>query len=188
MQPSKQFDRLQYELGLDKQTTRLADVLYGACDVTGISNGRSTEMMATACVYLAIRELEKPVSLSDLEDASELEKSRIVSAYQDIVGGLSIQLGPESPEKYVTEYVRRLDDEFDAHLGTPVVERAKKIIKANHGYTSSTASGIAAGAIYVAADLEKKRLTQEEVGEAANLSPATVRKNALLHRSQLDDP
>ncbi|QCC60267.1 hypothetical protein NP511_18085 [Natrinema thermotolerans] len=183
--PPATLEQLQTDLDLDDQTTELADVFYGACDVSGIGNGRSTEAMVAGCVYLAVRELEQPVSLSDITDATTLEMNTILAAYQEIIGKLSIQLQPEDPIKYVPEFVQRLDEEFDAHLGTPVVERAKEIIDISKGFTSSTAIGVAAGTVYVAADLENKRLTQAEVGEVANVSPDTVRENALAHRAQL---
>ena len=123
----QEIDRMVDALGLEASTGRLAEVLVGTCEVAGACQGRSTEELVAGCVYLAIREEREPVSLSDLGDVVAIRMTDICRAYQDIVDTLEVQLEPESPIKYVDEFVARLNEQFDSKLGEDVAETARAL-------------------------------------------------------------
>ena len=183
-------DRISGDLGLEERTRQLAGILVGTCDIVDACNGRPREALIAGCVYLAIREHQEPVSLPELAEVVDLDAGDIVRTYQAIVDTLSIKLQPETPVKYVDRYVEELNRKYDSKLGTEVADTARALIHETWGQGFSSGSspiGIAAGAVYLAADIENKRVTQKEVADVANITPGTVRTNAQTHRARYQE-
>jgi len=186
----EEIERMGNALDLTEITKELTDILLQTSDLMDLGNGRSTEAMVSGCMFVAVRELQEPVSLAEISEVTSIHTREIFAAYMDVVTGLNIELQPSQPKKYVPEYVNRLNEEFDSKLHDDVIEVAKEVIDLSHGSGMSSGSspmGIAAGAVYVAADLENKKVTQAEVAEVAGVTPGTVRTNAQTHRARVEE-
>lgn len=185
-----ELDRLERALDLDPETRILAEVLVNTCNHVDACKGRSADEVVAGCTYIAIRETREPVSLRDLGDIVAIRMKEVCRAYQDIVEELDVRLEPESPTKYVDEFVSRLNEQFNSQLGEEVETTARELLHASWGEGFSSGSspiGLAAGAVYLAADIEKKRVTQQEVAEVANVTPGTVRRNAQTQQARYEE-
>lgn len=83
---------------------------------------------------------------------------------------------PKSPDHYVDGIIAGLNEQYDSNLGDDVESTAWELITEQTGSGARPIS-IAAGAVYRAAQIERKRVTQQQVATVAEIDVKTVRRN-----------
>lgn len=194
-------DRLEYSVRALKDGLREVRSLCSACDLPGqarqraawlyrraaasdLLHGRSREGIAAACVYAAARDGEHPVTLSEVATVSPVEKQRISNDYRTVVQELGTELKPPQPEQFLAKVASSVGISF------AVQRRAADLLHAARaeGYhVGQSPSGVAATAVYLAADRSSVSVTQQEVADAASVSAATVSRQLKTLR-ELSEP
>jgi len=133
---------------------------------------RGADSIVPAVVYIVCRKNGVARSLNEVVKVSKVPKRRIANAYKGILRALNMQLRPPSPSDYVSTICSALG------LGGEVRAIAEHIILSAGEEVTDGKNPIcvAASAIYIAAFLCGKRVTQREVAEASGVSEATIRK------------
>ncbi|MCQ4333236.1 transcription initiation factor IIB [Natronomonas sp. F2-12] len=167
-----EIERMASALGLPENVRETASVIYRRALDENLLPGRSIEGVATAALYAAARQAGVPRSLDEVERVSRVDKMELTRTYRYIIRELNLEVKPADPESYVPRFISDLD------LTDEVERRARDLIEAAReaGVLSGKSPvGLAAAAVYAAALLCNRKVTQNEVSEVADISEVTIR-------------
>lgn len=172
-------DEYVTELSIDEKTHDSSVELYRKVATEGtILRGRSTEMVAAACVVYSSRstsavvDVEKIVTLC----GSSVDQRDVFQTIRQMQSRLDLDLALESADKYVEPISDELDaTEHDRELARAVIE-----ILSEQGESSGKKAAAVAGSVfYFISRLAEGdgEFTQKQVAEAANISTVTIRNH-----------
>ncbi|WP_254273437.1 transcription initiation factor IIB [Haloarcula marina] len=167
-----EIDRMGSALGVPESARETAGVVYRRALDEGLLPGRSIEGIATASLYVAIRQANLPQTIDDMVVVSRVGEQEFTRAYRYINRELSLEIGPPDPANYLTKFVSQLDASDELSM------RAHELIetgKAANVHSGKSPVGLAAAAIYAAGLLVNEELTQETISEATDVSTVTIR-------------
>ena len=165
--------RLASELELPRHVVEQACTLFRSAQKEDLLRGRSLEGFAAATVYAVCRIDGVSRTVEEIVAAARADDRELRVAYDALNRDLGLPTGPIDPAEYVARFASRLDVPRD-------VERAARdlIAQARERNLCSgrKPSGVAAACLYTAARAENYPLTQGAAADAADVSPATLRK------------
>jgi len=167
----KEIRALTTSLELTDATQDDAAVLFRKTANEGLLQGRSIEGTAAACVYIAARRNEQPLTFSWLADVSPVEESEISSTYRNLLSAFDLKMKTPVPG----EFVDRIGS--DAGLPISIRSRAQEILAAvteAGEHIGQSPPGMAAAALYGAAMESEFDITQERIAEPAGVSVVTL--------------
>ena len=167
-----EIDRMASALGLPEPVRETASVIYRRALDANLLPGRSIEGVATASLYTAARQAGTPRSLDEFTMVSRIDKTELTRTYRYVIRELKLEVRPADPESYVPRFVSRLD------LPDEVERTARELLEtaSEAGITSGKSPvGLAAAAVYAAALLANRKVTQSQVSAVANVSEVTIR-------------
>ncbi len=163
--------------GFPPEVEQEAARIYREAAARGLTRGRSIEIMAAAAVYAACR-IVRNVTCT-LEEIASLVRGRegevkreVGRCFRLLVKDLGLKIPVIRPEAYVSRIVSALG------LPDEIVPEAIRIIEIakKKGLTAGKdPSGLAAAAVYLAAQRRGFRKTQKEVANVAGVTEVTVR-------------
>lgn len=163
----EQASRLQLPDGL--QT--IAENTYDAYLTPQNAYSRPAEMFAIAAIYIGIRVTNHPLSMRDLVEDSDYQEHEIMRIVTRLTAEIGLNLDRQDPSAFVD---RLADSWFAFDDRTP--ETAKRIIAETEAVQQGKrARAIAAGAFYLASKLCGRRVDQQFIAEAVNVSELTIR-------------
>ncbi|MFB6133778.1 MAG: transcription initiation factor IIB family protein [Halanaeroarchaeum sp.] len=167
-----EIDRMGSALGLPEDVRETASVIYRRALAEDLLPGRTIEGVATASLYAAARQANRPRTLDEVAAVSRVDVMEFKRTYRYIVRELSLAVKPADPQQYVARIVSEVDaNDETAHRARDLLETA-----AGTGvFNGKSPMGLAAAAIYAAGQLTGERLTQETVSAAADVSEVTIR-------------
>lgn len=171
-----------HDLDIPQSTIDDACMLFKEGHNAGLAFGRSLEQLATATTYLAARVDEVPVLLEQIADRFGAD----TSASWTTTGAVQRHCDVPAPARRPQSWVPRIADEleFEPIVATGAIRLAAAAEDAGIGVGGESPRGVAAAACYIAAvDMTCPRRTQDQVAEAAEISPPTIRK----HRDSMRD-
>lgn len=167
--------RVSGELGLSESTQQMAASLFEQYAEQEDIAGHALEVLAVACLYAACKVESIPLSPDDFANVPETAFTRVILLRRVKSIASTLGLNPRAffdPTQYVDHYCE------DLGLGDEVAERAHEILtiadEAGIGGGKSP-TGRAAAAIYNACLESDSKVTQTEIGNAADVSEVTVR-------------
>ncbi|WP_434084183.1 transcription initiation factor IIB [Halorarius litoreus] len=167
-----EIERMASALGLPKPVRETAGALYRRAVKENLLPGRSIEGVASASLYAAARQHNSPRSLYEVATVSRVEKLRIQRAYRYLSQELSLEIKPTDPNQFVRQFASALDVSEEAER---VSHELLEVAKEQGAHSGKSPTGLAAAALYAATHLTNEQLTQETVGNAANVSQITIR-------------
>jgi transcription initiation factor TFIIB len=156
---------------LSTPTEERAAYLYREASRADLLQGRSRESIAATCVYTAARRYGQPVTLGDIAAASPVAEERISSDYRTLLRELDLGLQPPEPQEFLAKVAT------EAGVPYRVQRRARAVLEEIAevgGHVGQSPSGVAAAAVYLAAQECDYSVTQATVAEAAGVSTVTV--------------
>ncbi|WP_276270770.1 transcription initiation factor IIB [Haloarcula litorea] len=167
-----EIDRMGSALGVPENVRETASVVYRRALDEGLLPGRSIEAIATASLYAAIRQANLPQTIDEMVMVSRVDEQEFTRGYRYINRELSLEIGPPDPVDYLTKFVSELD------ASDELARRARDLIetgKEENVHSGKSPVGLAAAAIYAAGLLVNEEYTQQEVGDATDVSTVTIR-------------
>ncbi|WP_226006446.1 transcription initiation factor IIB [Natrinema salinisoli] len=167
-----EIDRMASALGLPDTVRETASVVYRRALEDDLLPGRSIEGVATAALYAAARQAGTPRSLDEISAVSRVGKDEVARTYRYVVRELGLEIQPADPESYVPRFASELELSDETEL------RARGLLstaKEKGIHSGKSPVGLAAAAVYAAALLTNEQVTQNAVGEVANISEVTIR-------------
>ena len=136
-----------------------------------LARGRSMDAIVAATVYLATRALGAPRSLQEVAAAADVTVHRLAATAKLIARETRVTTMPPRPEDFVSRFASQLG------VRPEVTEKAFGLL-ADRRDTLAMAPplGAAAGALYLAGEIEGEKLKQSDVSRVAGVSEVTLRK------------
>ncbi len=175
-----ELERMASSISAPDDVRETASVIFRKAHEAGLQLGRSIEATATAALFAALRREDVPVTLEDVTGRSRVDHEECERAYRHLLRELSLEIGPPDPTSHVSRIASALsaDDAVERRART-LLEAAKD--RGEH--VGKHPVGQAAAAIYAAALVEDRELTQEAIASTADVSTPTIRKH---YRTMLD--
>jgi len=159
-------------LDLPTHTVEDAAKLYRMAASKGLVKGRSVNAMVAAVTYAACRRTEVPRFLEEIASFFNLSEKEVGRTFRFIFRKLKVKIPPPKPEIYVSRIVSKL------RLPQSVTIKAIKALRIAReiGITlGREPAGAAAGAVYLATQMEGISRTQKELAKAVLVTEVTVR-------------
>ena len=167
-----EIERMGSALGLSKEVRETASVIYRRALDEDLLPGRSIEGVATAAIYAAARQMNRPRSLGEMAAVSRVDEMEFTRAYRYINRELGLAVEPADPLQFVDRLLDGLDvGDETRHLARELLQDAK----GTGAFNGKSPVGLAAAAIYAAGQLTGEQLTQGEISEVADVSTVTIR-------------
>ncbi len=164
--------RMADALNLPKNILETASVIYRKVVNKRLIRGRSIQGMAIAAIYLACRQCGLIRTLTELSQASDINKKEVARNYRFLVKKLNYIVPPVKARQHIA----RLCTELALHGKAEKV--AYKILKVA-GKLKLTSGrgprGVAVAASYIASKVVGECRTQREFAEAADITEVTIR-------------
>ena len=159
-------------LGLAESVRDQACQLFKTAQDEGMLCGRSVEMIASACIYAVCRLNEHPRTFTEVGVVSKVSEDKIRHGYSVLNRELGLPVPPAAPRRYLPQIAS------DVGVRRETERRAREYLDEQESVIPDGANplGVAAGAIYLAAQETGEFVTQGRVAEVADVSEVTVRK------------
>ena len=180
-------DRMASALGLPENVRETASVIYRRALDEDLLPGRSIEGIATASLHAAARMAQVPRSIDEVARVSRVDEDEFERAYRYVVRELSLEIQPADPAEYVPRFASDLDIPKETErTANELLENAKR----ENVHSGKSPVGLAAAALYAAAQLTNEELTQADVSDVTDISEVTIRNRyqELLEAWDLDSP
>lgn len=167
-----EIERMGSALGLGDDVRETASVIYRRALEEDLLPGRSIEGVATAAIYAAARQLNRPRSIGEITAVTRVDEAEFTRTYRYINRELGLAVEPADP----LQFVDRILDDVDVSDETRYLAREMlQDAKGTGVFNGKSPVGLAAAAIYAAGQLTDDAPTQDEVGAAADISTVTIR-------------
>jgi transcription initiation factor TFIIB len=164
--------RLSDTLRIPHDVAETAALLYRKALDAGLVRGRSIKSLAAAALYAACRVTRTPRSLKGVVEASTRDRKEISRCYRLLQRELNIQMPIDDPTKYVSKIASIAGlSQKTQNLAIRLLQEAKKA----KVIVGKGPAGIAAAALYIAAFMNGKNVTQRKLAKASGVTEVTVR-------------
>lgn len=166
--------RMGSALGVPKNILETAAGIYREAHKNDLLPGRSTEEMASATLYVALRIHDNPRSVDEITSVSRVDRKRIQRAYRYMCEELDIGLKPSMPTDYLPRFAT------DLNIPKPIERTAERLledIQGTHHSSGNDPTVLAASALYAASILHGKLLTQVDIKEECGITEVSIRSN-----------
>ncbi|MFW6110533.1 MAG: transcription initiation factor IIB [Thermoproteota archaeon] len=185
VQAMNELQRLSEKLHIPSSVQKMASVIYRKALDEDLVRGRSISGIAAGALYAACRFTQTPKTLKEIVDASLRDRDEVARGYRLIVRTLKMKMPIHDPMKYVSKIAEK------AGISGKVQGTAAKILreaKRKHAVMGKDPMGVAAATLYIASSKEGQKITQKELGKAADVTEVTIRnrKRELVNRLNLD--
>lgn len=168
----QELNNVSSRMGLPKDVRETAAIIYRKAVEKNLIRGRSIESIVAASIYAACRKVGMPRTLDEVAKASELNKKKIGRAYRHLTKELNLNLKPTTANSYINQFCSKL--KLDKNVATRAEDVVRRATEA--GITSGKGpTGVAAAAIYIAANMENQPRTQKEIADVAGVTEVTIR-------------
>lgn len=176
-------DRISSNLGIPRSVREDASLIYKNAVRGNLIRGRSIEWVVAASIYVACRRCNKPRTLDEISEVTDVSKKEIGRTYRFLARKLEIKLKPTSPADYVPRFASKVG------VSSEVESRAIGIInlaKENELISGKGPTGVAAAALYIASILSCQRRSQRDIAEASGVTEVTIRNRYKEISEKLD--
>ncbi|MEM1514832.1 MAG: transcription initiation factor IIB [Candidatus Bathyarchaeia archaeon] len=182
-QAMTEIDRLSDKLAIPLAVKEKAAIIYRKALEQGLVRGRSIAAIAAAALYAACRLSGTPRNLKEIAEASLVGRKDIARCYRLLLRELNLSIPVTDPMIYIPKIAEKAS--IPGHVQTLALkilhETRQKLISAGKDPV-----GLAAAALYIAANLAGEKKTQKEIADAAGVTEVTVRNRYKTLRRQLN--
>ncbi len=171
-QAAGELERIADQLGLPRAVKERAATIYRQAVEKGVVRGRAVESVVAAALYAACRIFRIPRTLDEIAQFTKTSKKEVARCYRLLVRELNVKIPIADPVDFVPRIAAALG------LSGKVIKKAIEILNEakKRGLTAGKdPAGLAAAAVYTAAQLYDERRTQKDVARVAGVTEVTVR-------------
>ena len=162
-----EIERMASALGLPQSVRETASMIYRQALKNDMLPGRSIEGIATASLHAAARMERIPRSIDEIAAVSRVEEEEFKRAYRYINRELELEIQPPDPNEYLPRFASDLDiDDETQRRARELLETGKRA----NLHSGKSPVGLAAAAIYAAAQFTADTLTQSDVAKVTDIS------------------
>ena len=165
-------DAISTKLGLPESVIEHTAYLFRKIAAKKILTGRSTTSMICATIYVACRLSNTPRTLQDIANSGNIKKKNLQRTYRFLVKELEIYPEAYNPQEFVTRLANSISmSEKTERLAFKILKIATK----QNVSTSKNPMAMAAASVHLASIINKEKVSQLKISEAAQISAVTIR-------------
>ncbi len=164
--------RLSFNLKIPSHVKNETLSLYKKSFNANLLKGRSISGMIAACLYFVSKKLNTPVMLKDIIYESTADVEIIKKCYIALTKKFKLPHYNLNPLLFIPRYSSELD--LDIETQQLVVKILSHFLK-NNEFDGKNPMGLCGGAIYFAAKLKGKKITQKQVAKKVGITDLTLR-------------
>ena len=181
----KNLDLLASKLILPDYIKDQAYYLYQKAVYKNLCIGRDNNSILYACVYAACNLNNIPKTALEITEYSDIDKKHLLRAYSLLQRELGFKRVIYDPIDLLPRFITNLN------LSNKTLTKATQIlskIKGTAMYSGKNPKSIIAASIYIAAKLNKERITQRDLANKIGVMEVTIRKRykEILNRLQIN--
>ena len=135
--------------------------------------GRDGESILHACIYAACSQNNIPKTITEITEYSLVTKRKLIRAYSLLQKNLGMKAKVHDVSDFLPRFTSNLGLSHDCLTKTM---RLMDKIKGTALYSGKNPKSIAAAVIYIAANMNKERLSQRAVANEIGVMEVTIRK------------
>jgi len=188
----KELSVISSKMGLPRSVKERGVMIYRQAVDKNVIRGRNTDCLVAASIYAACRFCSVPRTLDEIArhtdfKSSKAKKRKVGKAYRFLVRTLGLQVTPPTADDYMPRYFN------DLNLPGDVRQKTIELLHLSDrdGFTvGKSPLCVAAGAIYLAGRLCKKRISQKEIVKAMGVTEVSIRNRykEMIKRLDIADP
>jgi len=164
--------RLCFNLNIPSHIKNETISLYKKSFKANLLKGRSISGMIAACLYFVSKKLNTPVIFKEIIYESTADAEIIKKCYKALIKKFKLPHHNVNPLLFVPRYSSALD--LDIETQQLVVKILTHLLK-NNEFDGKNPMGLCGGAIYFAAKLKGKKITQKQVAKKVGITDLTLR-------------
>jgi transcription initiation factor TFIIB len=182
----KAFDelhRIRAKLGLSDTMVEKTAYIYRKAHDKKMVRGRSISALLGACVYLACRELDAPVTLKDITAVSNIKRRDVSRYYRLLLTELDIKVPLIDPMKCVIKIANK------TQINEKIRRQAMSLMRDIAGTKVQIGKApmcFAATVLYIACRKSCSGMTQRTIAEAAGVTEVSIRNRVREFTKELD--
>lgn len=167
-----ELNKLKPKLGMSDAMVEKAAYIYRKVQEKRMTRGRSVSAVLAACIYLACRELDTPITLRDISAISNVKRKDVSRNYRLIVRELDSRVPLIDPMKCIVKVANKaqLSERVRRRAISIMDELAKTDMRAGKGPMC-----FAATVLYMSCREDGNGVTQKVIAEAAGVTEVTIR-------------
>jgi transcription initiation factor TFIIB len=172
-----EIQRMVSALGLPKNVSETASMLFRQAVHDDILPGRSVEGVAGAAVYIAARIEKVPRTYSQMEPVSRVDVDSVKSAELCLLHELELGIEPTMPGEYLPQFADALD------LSQDHIRKAEDLLadlQETPAISGKRPSALAASALFAAGVILGEVISQDAVSKRCDTTPVTIRNQYRL--------
>jgi len=185
MQAMGELERLSEKLHIPSFIQETAAVIYRKALSADLIRGRCIAAIVAAALYAACRFTKTPKTLKEVAEASVRDKNEISRCYFLLIRRLKMKMPIHDPLDYVSKIAGKVVISGKTQgLAVKILREAKR----KRLTMGKDPMGIAATVLYIACQLKGKKVTQQDIAAAANVTEITIRnrKKELMKKLNLE--
>ena len=181
-QAMTELDRLSDKVYIPRLIKENAAVIYRKALDKSLVRGRSIAAIAAAALYAACRGSGTPKTLSEIAEASLVDKKDVARCYRLLLRELEVRMPIADPLAYVSRIAERTGISGKTQgMATRILREARD----RRAAAGRDPMGLAAAALYIACLYNNEKKTQKDIGDAAGITEVTVRNRYRTLKRQL---
>jgi transcription initiation factor TFIIB len=161
-------------LGLPDSAREAGAILFRRAHSDDLIRGRSLEAVASAAVYAAARLDSVPRTFQEIGSVSRVGIDSIKFAYNKLNQELKLPINLQTPDDYIPRFCTELD-----------CSRQTETLALEIATSGFSPIGLAAAAIYTAANCRETGLTQSRVADTTDITTRTIQKRHRDFKKQM---
>lgn len=187
LQAMNELELLCDRLKIPPNVQETAASIYRKALKDDLVRGRSIAAVVAASLYAACRITHTPRSLKEVAEASTRDRKEVARCYRLILGELRLKMPIDDPIQFVSKIAAKVG------ISQKVQNRAIEVLREAREKKITVGKdpiGIAAAAIYIAAQILGVKITQKDLAVAANVTEVTIRNRykGLIKEIELASP
>jgi transcription initiation factor TFIIB len=182
-QAMSELDRLTGKVYISRPIKEKAAVIYRKALDKGLVRGRSINDITAAALYAACRGSGTSRTLSEIAEASLVDRKDIARCYRLLLKELDMHMPLADPLTYVSKIAEKNDVSGKVQGAAIAIlrdARRKRVV------AGKDPMGLAAAALYIACLQNNEKKTQKDIAEAAGVTEVTVRNRYKALKNQLN--
>ena len=182
-QAMAELERLSSKVNISAPIKEKAAVIYRKALDKTLVRGRSINAIAAAALYAACRKSGSPKTLSEISQASLVNKKDVARCYRLLLQKLDFHMPISDPLTYVSKIAEKNGVSGKTQGTAIAILREAKQKRFSAG---KDPIGMAAAALYIACLQNNEKITQKDIAEASGVTEVTVRNRYKALKQQLN--
>jgi transcription initiation factor TFIIB len=182
-QAMSELDRLSGAVYIPPQIKEKAALIYRRALDKGLVRGRSINSIMAAAIYASCRESGTPRTLSEIAQASLVDKKDVARCYRLLLQELEVKMPISDPLTYISKIAEKTGISGKTQgAAIEVIREARR----KRVVSGKDPMGLAAAALYIACLQNNEKITQKDIAEASGVTEVTVRNRYKALKKQLN--